>query len=646
MKINAKYAIIKITVNCTLLFLHVYSIAQCSNINKAYHQSFGRGVGIGDSLPSYRTNCKFTTDSCPPEGYYTVLNHSSGCFQNSWYPVTSDNSPEDYHGYGYLMMINAPAEPGNIYIDTLNDLCANTSFGFEAAVTKMSLPSSCNGNPINPVITLHVETPGGTVLAISTVRIDHYGVFVLNTYFITTSIPGPVIIRITDDAPGGCGNAFTMDDVDVWACGPLVSAGLPTNSEGIYVANIFLCEGDNSSVTLSGTVENGYNFNSYQWQIYRDSAWVDISGATSLAYIRNATPGTGTYEYRLTAAEGNNILSPGCRIASNEIYIYVHAPAITVTIANNSPVCVNDTIMLRAGGGRYYQWSGPDNFTSSDAAPLLKATKTSGGRYQVIVNDGEGCLIKDSTFVTTIPPPAITISNSKDICLGDSVTLEASGGKKYVWSPVNYLSDADVENPVAKPNVTTTYTVNVTDTNQCYDTASVKITVNKKPVINAGEDKIIMKGQSVTLDASIKDSGNVNFVWSPASFLNDNHLLNPVANPVTSTDYILTATANGCGAATGKVSVIVYNGLYIPNAFTPNGDGLNDDWEIPALHAYPNAVVSVYNRFGQKIFESKGSNGKWNGTYKNFALPSGSYPYFIDLKNNSPVIKGVVVIIR
>jgi gliding motility-associated-like protein len=85
--------------------------------------------------------------------------------------------------------------------------------------------------------------------------------------------------------------------------------------------------------------------------------------------------------------------------------------------------------------------------------------------------------------------------------------------------------------------------------------------------------------------------------------------------------------------------------LYVPNAFTPNGDGLNDTWIIETLQPYPEAEVKVYDRFGEKVFDNYGKNIAWDGRCKGEALPSGVYVYMIDLKNKMPALKGILTII-
>src|ERR1700712_4837190 len=100
-----------------------------------------------------------------------------------------------------------------------------------------------------------------------------------------------------------------------------------------------------------------------------------------------------------------------------------------------------------------------------------------------------------------------------------------------------------------------------------------------------------------------------------------------------------------CGIATDTVLVKVFEKLFIPNAFTPNNDGLNDTWAIETLEAYPNAGVKVFNRYGQLVFDNHGTHKAWDGKYKGQPLSTGVYTYIIDLKNNTEIIKGIVTII-
>jgi gliding motility-associated-like protein len=94
------------------------------------------------------------------------------------------------------------------------------------------------------------------------------------------------------------------------------------------------------------------------------------------------------------------------------------------------------------------------------------------------------------------------------------------------------------------------------------------------------------------------------------------------------------------------VFVKVFKKVIVPNAFSPNKDGINDTWQLVAIDAYPDADINVFNRYGQAVFTSHGYNKPWDGTYNNDPLPVGTYYYVIDLKFGLPKLKGWVAILR
>jgi gliding motility-associated-like protein len=383
-----------------------------------------------------------------------------------------------------------------------------------------------------------------------------------------------------------------------------------------------------------------------QWQISKDSgvSWADIPGATTLSYIVNETA-KGIYKYRLSVAEGTNIGIANCRVASNPVTVIIHDLPVVIA-GSNSPVCEKEVINLTASGGATYLWSGPAGFNAGVSTPSFIAQNNSTGQYNVVVTDQFGCKNTAATNVVTNPKPVVTVSATQKICEGDSVTLQASGGSAYLWSPSSGLSAFNIANPVAKPIDTTTYTVIVSSNINCTDTAKVIVNVFKKPTANAGPDKILLKGQSVVLEGIVGGS-DISFSWIPVTYLNNPLLAQPVATPYTDMLYKLEVISRvNCGIATDEVFVKVYNDIYVPTAFSPNNDGLNDTWRIEALVAVPLAKLMVYNRFGKVIFESTGNSRVWDGTYKGEALPNGAYVYMIDLKNGRPIKKGTVMILR
>jgi gliding motility-associated-like protein len=626
-----------------IIFLPSVKAQLCSGSlgDAVVNMTFGSGAGPGSSLPGATTSYSFTPSICPDDGSYTVVTSISGCFQNSWHTLFEDHTAGDVNGY--MMLINASFNPGDFYLDTVKNLCAGTAYEFGAWITNVILQTSCGGSATKPQLTFKIETTSGIILgsyntgdiaATNSPTWKQYG------FFFTTPVNNStVVIRITNNAPGGCGNDLAVDDITFKPCGPIVSAKFATDTI------IHFCMGKVSPVTIFATVGPGYSNPVYQWQLNNNGRWVDIAGATSLTYIHNEVA-TGVYKYRLAVANGNNINLSNCRVQSNVATVAIHDGAVA-SASNTGPVCENSLVHLSASGGSFYQWTGPAGFTSTEKDPAFIATNISGGQYMVTVKDTFGCEASASTLLTTLSKPSASVSSAQSICNGDVIELQATGGMTYRWLPTNGLSDPQISNPIASPVTTTTYNVIVTANNNCTDTGLVTVTVRPTPVVNSGDDKSIIKGQSIRLNGSINALGDVNYNWLSSPSLNDPSVLTPIANPVTNTIYILTATSTvGCGSSVDSVLVKVYNDLYIPNAFSPNGDKTNDTWHIESLAAFPNAVISIYNRYGNKVFESNAVNKDWDGTWKNSAQAAGAYAYMIDLKNNAPIKKGMVIIVR
>lgn len=606
--------------------------------------TFGKGSNPGNNLQAATTTYSFTSAACPSDGSYTVVNSTSGCFGNTWHTVSEDHTPNDANGY--MMLVNASFVPGDFYVDTVKGLCAGTKYEFAAWIMNVILPASCNNAPISPKLIFNIETPTGTVLstfstgdilATSSPVWKQYGLF-----FSTPINSSTVVIRLTNTAPGGCGNDLILDDITFRPCGPNVSASAPGGGQAV----VDMCAGSVNTVPILATVGTGFISPSFQWQQSLDSGitWSDIAGATTINYLFNETS-AGIYKYRMAVAEGTNISISNCRVASNPFSIVIHDLPV-VAASSNSPVCEETQISLNATGGSSYTWTGPAGFTSLIATPQLIAQTSSTGLYNVAVTDQFGCKNNGSASVIVYPKPVATISGTQRICEGFTTALQAGGGGSYLWSPAAGLSATDISNPVASPTDTTQYTLVISGANNCRDTATVTVNVLKKPVASAGPDKILLKGQTVVLEGSVSGS-NINYAWSPSVYLNNPLDLQPVSAPLNDISYTLKVTSNdGCGEAADTIRLKVYNDIYIPSAFSPNGDGLNDTWKIEALIAAPKARVLVFNRFGAIIFETSGNSREWDGTYKAQLLPSGAYAYMIDLRNGRPIKRGMVMLIR
>ncbi len=609
--------------------------------------TFGSGSNPGPSLKAATTSYNYQSADCPQDGLYTVRNNTNGCFNSTWHSISADHTGG---ANGYFMLVNASFQPSAFYLDTVKGLCGGTTYEFAAWIFNVLKPTACSPSPTQPNLTFTIEKTDGAILKTYNSNTipsqSNPGWQQFGFFFITPANVSDIVLRIFNNAPGGCGNDLALDDITFRPCGPQLSAVIT----GANSSTITICEGTARSFNFTGNVSAGFNNPSFQWQQSNDGiTWSDISAATTTSLTQNFSANTiaGNYQYRLSAAEAGNMNTTQCRIVSKPLTVQVAANPVTTAMSNN-PVCENDTLVLKATGGVQYQWSGVNNFSATGAlAPIVNVKLTHAGKYYVLVTSDAGCKQLDSVTVVVNPSPSAQTSFlAVNICEGDNVQLESSGGGSYQWVPATGLSSAIIADPVASPEATVEYSVIVSNQFGCSDEAKVMVNVVEAPKANAGPDKWIIKGNSVQL-AGIAEGQNVSYSWMPDIFIDNSQLLQPIVNPPRDTSYILTVLSNnGCGIATDSVQVFVYKDVFVPNAFSPNDDGLNDTWNIPALNAYPEFEITVFNRQGQIVFQQKKSNRPWDGRFKGNLLPVGVYVYVIDLKLGGDVLKGTLVLIR
>jgi gliding motility-associated-like protein len=252
------------------------------------------------------------------------------------------------------------------------------------------------------------------------------------------------------------------------------------------------------------------------------------------------------------------------------------------------------------------------------------------GTYTItlIAVDTSSCGFSDTSSVQIfLPPPAqATAWGSDTVCLGNPIPLFASGGATYSWSPPGDFQNPNVQNPSALPSHNTTYVVTVTDTNGCSDTAHVSAYVYPVQYIDAGNDLVYDIGQGPLLHPSIPTGGT--YYWTPPAGLSCTNCLNPEATPEVSTTYYLYYTdASGCPYV-DSVTVLVTPSVYIPNAFTPNGDGINDFF-MPIIRNLQTFTIDVFDRWGEIIFSSSDMNTMWDGTHKGIKVKTDVYVWKI-----------------
>jgi len=606
--------------------------------------TFGTGPTNPNSINGFNTTYNYVTSDCPQDGNYTIASYSPYCFGGSWWNLPEDHTPNDVNGN--MMIVNASYTPSDFFIDTVDGLCNSVTYQFSAWVINMDQSPTCGGNPILPNITFSIETTTGTVIqqyqtgdipTSNQINWTEYGFF-----FAAPSNSGKIVLRMRNNAPGGCGNDLAIDDITFRPCGPKVKS---SSSSGSNIINT--CSDDTSHFTFTGNVSSGFNYINYQWQISKDTGrtWNDITGAIiDNYYMSNNT--VGYFMYRLAVADGTSISINDCRVYSDTI-IYNRNSSPLAGINAIQSKCTGDSVVINANPSNTYQWTGPNNFNSHLSSFVLKniSFKDSGWYYTHIVSSF-GCIGKDSFFLYIKQRPIAIAVPDTSICDGQTITLKGTGGETYSWKPATYLNNQSTDSVINITPADSVMYMLYAGNSICYDSTLIQINVWKNPTAFIAPVNPIYEGHSVILNGLISGT-DINYYWNPNQYINNSNTLNPTVYPDTSTTFYLMASSDhNCGMAMDSVFVRVYKTLHIPNVFSPNGDGINDYWIIGNLSSYPNAEVMIFSRDGNRIYHATGNFISWDGKMNNKPLPVGTYYYIINLHENQPVYSGWLEIVR
>ncbi len=353
-----------------------------------------------------------------------------------------------------------------------------------------------------------------------------------------------------------------------------------------------------------------------------DSGLLKTGNPTNWVY-----PKVGEYEVTLITANWNN-----CRDSITKRITVLPLPVVTAS--NDTVVCVPDAVPLAADGATSYAWAPGSSLSCANCrTPMAAPTKPTA--FIVTGTDTNGCANTDTVVVGIKQKTSVNTQDSGEVCAGQPFRLHASGATLYHWSPDSTLSQADTSDPIARPLKSTTYFVVAKKGSCIADTQKVRVTVNPLPQIDAGKDERIIAGNPTQLQGSGTNIHDL--LWSPDSVLSCNTCYSPVARPLMTTTFYLRAySTKGCEATDSVTIRVLCDGsqLFIPNTFTPNGDGLNDYFfprgkGIPAIES-----IRVFSRWGELLFqrENFAANDEyagWDGTVKGRALPPDVYVYLI-----------------
>ncbi|OQP63157.1 hypothetical protein A3860_25020 [Niastella vici] len=319
-------------------------------------------------------------------------------------------------------------------------------------------------------------------------------------------------------------------------------------------------------------------------------------------------------------------------------------------------VCRGTPMLLKPTGALQYTWqSTPDISCTQCATPLINPAAST--TYVVTGVSNHGCVKSDTIQVRVRQPFTMQVQPGDTICAGEQTSLAVTGADQYQWLPASGLNNTNTATPKASPTNTTIYTVIGRDNDHCFsDTAQVKVEVYPIPYIFAGNDTTVNTGNAVPLSATYSKDVN-KLTWTPSNGLSCTNCATPMAAVQGTVTYRVTASnQGGCTASDDVTITSVCNGnnWFIPNTFSPNGDGMNDVFYVRGKGINMVHSLRVFNRWGQTVFEKQNfmandAASGWDGKINGKPADSDVYVYIVELYcDNSNIIpyKGNVALIR
>lgn len=312
---------------------------------------------------------------------------------------------------------------------------------------------------------------------------------------------------------------------------------------------------------------------------------------------------------------------------ASSIATVVVAAAANAEAGKDQLVCPGELVQLSGTGNGDFSWYPTDSMDDPNSqTPKVRVFKPT--IYRLIVANASGCVDTDQVSVAFKTSSFEVNPEKKTICFGDTVQLFAKGGHTYEWSPGATLSDSTIFNPIAIPTGDITYFVSVYAPECEYKaTLPIEIKVNPKPSAVATATNNIECNMEA---ANLMAVGGTSYYWYPVGDLNDPNIPNPVATPSKKTKYTVSVTNQfGCeDTATVEVDVKNKSMIALPNAFSPNGDGMNDCYEVKVLFPVRFYEFGIYNRWGNCVFKTNNPIDCWNGEYKGKMQDAGTYTYY------------------
>ena len=481
-------------------------------------------------------------------------------------------------------------------------------------------------------------------------------------------------LTVTDNtSPVGCS---ASDQVDVTILpayqttiqdtlcngGPFVYNGISYSQTGIYIDSSQTAAGCDSITTIQIAISQTpvFSVNDTLICFGEQVALVPQSNFSNVTYgwlQQNAnlpviSPTLTVSPIQTTSYQVTAVDPFLCNYSDNFTITVSPLPLMNLS-ANQTTLCAYDTLALMASGASTYAWSGPMTFNNAFANQVLTNPQT--GSYQVVGTTQDGCQDSTAVVITVNPAPKLQITPDQGICPGFAATIVVSGATNYLWNnPALNGTGGSVT-----PNQTTSYSVVGSNVFNCLDTSSSTVTVYPQPSANFEASPLILTNDNPTVSFTSFAQNAATSIWdfgdgsTSENGQNEFSYTYPFVEDQTYTVTLTVVSAEGC-TDQSQVQIQIKGGIiyYIPNTFTPDGDALNNLFKPVFTSGFdPKSFhMTIFNRWGEPVFESYDPKGGWDGKIDIYDAPEGTYTYSIDFKtlNTDQIMQvtGHVLLIR
>lgn len=426
---------------------------------------------------------------------------------------------------------------------------------------------------------------------------------------------------------------FTSDETTIYtveATNPANGCKVQRSLRAVVPSEIDLNISDDIStcgdeaVVLNASSTNGESY-----------TWIQSTGAPI---------GTGTsvtVDPRISAQYLVEVVDEfGCFVSDS---VNVNFIGVTANIAEDNEETCDDEVQLalsdiNSNNTNTYTWGPAESIISgaNDANPIVVNNTNDPITFTVAITNQNGCVVQDQLILAN----RFEIDDiDRAACADIDLDLNPNFNRDldYSWGPSGLLSDPDAPNPSYTPTTDQLFTVTVTDADGCTTIRDVQVnTVDLNDMVDIDiESDTILDGEETQINVTFDP--DFSYLWIPPTSLSDNTVSNPIANPSQTTNYnVMITNSQGC-VATKSVTLNVLSSdcsepfVFFPNAFTPNGDGINDVLRVRG-NALSEVRFIIYDRWGERVFETNSIDGAWDGTYKGKQLAPDVYGYYLEAK--------------